>query len=218
MIQDARIAPISVLLVEDDDFLRAATADALKRYRINVVGAVSTSAEAIELAKKIKLDVAVLDINLGGGPTGIDLAYGLRKINDRVGLVFLTAYSDPRFAGTKGLELPEHSAYIVKKNISKIEVVAEAITAAYKHARDIRLPLTTIKQQKAEDLTDLQVELMRMIHIGMSNSQIASNRKTTVKSTETAISRLAKKLDINASSETSQRVRIAQYYADMRNR
>jgi len=211
----ARISPMSVLLVEDDDFLRAALEEALKRYRVNIVGNASSSAEAMEIARKTKPDVVLLDVDLGGGPTGIDLAHGLRKLNPKIGLVFLTSYSDVRFAGIHEPDFPENAAYIVKKNISNIELIIQAIRDVDRHSAKNRTPISTIDQRQLAGFTDLQIELMHMIYIGMSNSQIAKTRKTTLKSTETAIARLAKKLDIPASSDTSQRVIIAKRYSDM---
>ena len=203
------------MLVEDDDFLRAATSEALKRYRINIVGTASTAPDAISVAKKNNPDVAILDINLGGGPTGIDIAHGLRKSNEKIGLIFLTSYSDVRFAGIRTPDFPDNVAYILKKNISDVKLLVEAIKDVDSHSKHRRNGLVAIDQRSTEELTNLQVDLMQMIHAGMSNSQIAINRGTTVKSTETAIARLAKKLDITTSSSTSQRVLIAKRYSDM---
>jgi len=213
--QHAMISPMSILLVEDDDFLRVAIEEALKRYRVNIIGTASSSSEAMQIARTLKPDVALLDIDLGGGPTGLDLAHGLRKLNPKIGLVFLTSYSDVRFAGIRQPDFPENSAYIVKKNISNIELIIQAIRDVDNHSAKNRVPLSAIDQRNLAGFTDLQVELMHMIHKGMSNSQIAKVRRTTLKSTETAIARLAKKLDIPATSETSQRVVIARKYADM---
>jgi len=63
-----------------------------------------------------------------------------------------------------------------------------------------------------EPFTDLQMELMRLISSGMSNVAIAAARFTTVKSTENAISRLAKKLGIPTDDKSNQRVLIAKYF------
>jgi DNA-binding CsgD family transcriptional regulator len=57
--------------------------------------------------------------------------------------------------------------------------------------------------------------MMHMIHLGLSNSQIAKIRGTTIKSAENSIARLAKKLKIPNSSEVSQRVLIARKFSDL---
>jgi DNA-binding NarL/FixJ family response regulator len=53
---------------------------------------------------------------------------------------------------------------------------------------------------------------MRLISLGKSNSAIAALKFTTVKSTENAISRLAKKLKIPSDDANNQRVLIAREF------
>ena len=211
----AIVNPVSVLLVEDEDFLRTAMEQALKRHRINIVGTASSSTEAMQIARETKIDVAVLDVNLGGGPNGIDLAHGLRKINSNIGLVFVTSYSDVRFAGIRSPEFPENAAYIVKKNIANIELIVQIIQAVSNKSVKEKVLKLDFDQRTTAAFTDLQVEMMHMIHLGLSNSQIAKVRGTTIKSAENSIARLAKKLDIPNTSEVSQRVLIARKFSDL---
>lgn len=211
----AIVNPVFVLLVEDEDFLRTAMEQALKRHRINIVGTASSSTEAMQIARETKIDVAVLDVNLGGGPNGIDLAHGLRKINPNIGLVFVTSYSDVRFAGIRSPEFPENAAYIVKKNIANIELIVQIIQAVSSKSAKERIIKLDFDQRSRAPFTDLQVDMMHMIHLGLSNSQIAKIRGTTIKSAENSIARLAKKLKIPNSSEVSQRVLIARKFSDL---
>ena len=69
-----------------------------------------------------------------------------------------------------------------------------------------------ISKMRKLQLTDLQIELMRLIALGLSNAAIAEARFTTVKSTENAISRLAKKLSLEKTDKNNQRVLIAQRF------
>jgi CheY-like chemotaxis protein len=82
-------APLTVLLVEDDAEAAAALTEALDAAGHRVVGPFH-SAEAAEAATALHpIDVALLDINLSGEATGIDLA---RRLKARWGIpvVFLS--------------------------------------------------------------------------------------------------------------------------------
>ena len=62
------------MVVEDDDFTRSTVVSALQIQGIDVVGQSSAVAPAMMLFKELKPDAVVLDLDLGAGPNGIDLA------------------------------------------------------------------------------------------------------------------------------------------------
>lgn len=211
-----RTRPINILVVEDDHYLRAITAETLIKNRFNVVGSSANARQAMALAKNIKIDIAILDIDLGGGPTGIDLAHALANLHHNLGFIFLTSYKDPRFAALDIPDVPLRSAYLVKQSLNDVKILIETIN-------DVHQKLISNKfwqvggftdQREKRNFTNVQIELMQFVAEGLSNSQIALQKSISIKSVETAISRLAKKLDIPNTYENSQRVIIARkYYA-----
>jgi DNA-binding NarL/FixJ family response regulator len=62
------------------------------------------------------------------------------------------------------------------------------------------------------DLSDKQIEMMRLVASGLSNSEIAKRQWITEAAVEKAISRLCKKLEIVVSKEQNLRVLIAGAY------
>ena len=68
------------MLIEDDPFIRTALSAGLSAYGITTEGAFSGAQPAVDLLKERDIDVAILDLDLGPGPTGIDIAYSLRRI------------------------------------------------------------------------------------------------------------------------------------------
>ncbi|MCF8554500.1 MAG: response regulator, partial [Candidatus Nanopelagicales bacterium] len=84
-----------LLVVEDDAFTRTSIVGALSSSGIEVTDAVGTSAEAVNSFEINKPNVVLLDLDLGYGPTGLDLARAFRIRNPNIGLVMLTTYSDP---------------------------------------------------------------------------------------------------------------------------
>jgi len=81
--------PLHLLLVEDNDDLRAALCDALVAQGHHVVAL--DCAEAVpEAAQQTQLDLAILDLNLPG-EDGLSLAARLRRTQPCIGLIMLTA-------------------------------------------------------------------------------------------------------------------------------
>jgi CheY-like chemotaxis protein len=87
------------LIVDDNaDFLAAACA-LLSRRGISVVGLASSAAEAVRQADKLRPDVALVDIDLGG-ESGFDVA---RLLSDTPGIeslpvVLISTYAEKDFA------------------------------------------------------------------------------------------------------------------------
>ena len=90
----------TVVVVENDDFLRSLIADSLEKAGFNVATA-ANGLDAKRMIFSIDPDVLILDIDLGHGPTGLDIAAQISMTVPEVGIVFLTDLPDPRFAREK---------------------------------------------------------------------------------------------------------------------
>lgn len=119
--------PYTVLLVEDDEFTRQTIKQALITKGVKVAFDVNNVKEAIEWARVNHPDVAVLDYNLGAGPNGIDLANSLRKSLPEIGIVLLTAFLDPAHLREKISLLPKGSRYLIKHDVTIIDMLIEEI-------------------------------------------------------------------------------------------
>lgn len=147
-----------------------------------------------------------MDLHLGSGPTGFDVALELRRQNPTVGIVFLTSFQDPRLLNPKLGDLPEGSVYLVKGEIKEIAVLDGAVASAI--AKLERLPSPGMVQL----LSDTQIETLRLVAKGLSNGEIAKQRFITEKSVEITISRIAKALGNTNEPTKNQRLHIAKVY------
>lgn len=197
---------ITTLLVEDDDFTRVTVEAALRHEGIDVVAAVPGAEAAMAYAKENALQAAVLDLDLGVGPTGIDVAAGLRRINPTIGIVILTSFSDPRLLTSSVKQPPPGSTYVVKQALTDVRFLREAVQGAVMMADAAGAPGINL------DLTDAQVETLRLLAYGLSNAEIARVRVVTEKSVEQAISRAAKRLGVDTQDGVNQRVALAREY------
>lgn len=200
--------PTTALVIEDDDLMRVSLVAALASADITVIASAKTSAEAIDLAQTHFPQVALVDLHLGRGPTGVDVAHELRKNDPRIGLVFLTSFEDPRLIA-ENRPLPQGSQYLLKKDVGSIDEIVGAIAASLegKNRRiSTELP-STISQ-----LSDVQLETLRLVAQGLSNTEIARRRQVTEKSIEASITRLLKSLNIPKDEGSNQRVHLARLY------
>jgi DNA-binding NarL/FixJ family response regulator len=202
-----------VLVVEDDDFTRASIVAAISSVNTKVVAAANSSASALREFNTLQPDVMLIDLDLGSGPTGVDLAVACRRKKSELGIVFLTSYSDPRLLRTNLPNFPDGSKYLVKSQVSDIAIVVEEIKASIDSARKA---LATSKKMSPSwewlELTDIQIETLRLVAEGYTNSEIARMRSITERGVEQAISKIAKALEIESATTQNQRVHIARTF------
>ena len=197
---------IRVLVVEDESFTRLTVVGALRHSGVDVVAECETSREALDGFRSHAPDVCLIDLDLGVGPTGIDVASAFRRINPSVGIVLLTSYQDPRLLSPGLGELPEGTRYVVKQALADTDMLVAAIESAQEN------PCVEVTEAIGTSLTDTQIEILRLVASGLSNTEIARVRVVDEKTVEQAIARTSKKLDIEATSATNRRVALARAY------
>lgn len=209
-----RIAAAGTLVVDDDPFARAMLASALTSLGWGPVCQAASVAEGLWMARHRAPQVAVLDLDLGEGPTGIDLALGLRRAFPSIGLVIISTYEEPRLMGLNQPTLPAGSIYLVKRTVTDTEVLGRAVQLA----TEVATGSSSVQGQPGgpsiaeAGLSGHQIEVMRLVAAGHSNAEIARMRVMSVSGVEKVIARLIRQLDIPGGKESSQRVLIAQAY------
>jgi len=198
---------LRVLLVEDNDFTRSTVAASLRAEECVVAAAVSSAKDAIDAAAEQDIDCAVIDLHLGPGPSGIDLAHGLRKHDPDLGIVLLTSYQDPRLLSGHQRPLPAGAVYAVKDEVRSTAQLREKVDMAVGE-----IPRPVGAGVSRVPLTDTQTELLRMVADGLTNAEIARRRTVTERSVETALARILRKLDIEPGVNENSRVLLMQAY------
>jgi len=198
----------SVLLIDDDLFTRTALSTALSSRGINVVASTDTAAVALEHLKNLNPDVAIVDLDLGPGPSGIDICHALRSQKPNLGLILLTSYTDPRIHDPSNSQLPKGCRFISKSELSDFKILIEEIIIA----RNKPLSPTKLRTVNDHKLTDIQLEVLISVAQGLSSSEIAANRGVSVKAIEAIISKTHAALGISKSKSTNLRVQLARTY------
>lgn len=200
---------LRVLVLEDDPFTRLSIVAALRHFGFDVVAEEAEPGKAIERALAVKPEVAMLDLHLGNGATGLDVAKELRRVNPRIGIVMLTSFEDPRLLGPSLPAVPKGTVYLTKKSVQNLTLLKAAVNDAAAAANDNTEPEHVSAFGR---LSDVQIETLRLVAEGLSNSEIAKRRFVKEKSVELTISRVAKSLGIVNSNSVNQRVHIARVY------
>lgn len=202
---------VRLILVEDDAFTRATLGDALAHQGFDVRARVATAADALGAQKDFDPQVAVLDLDLGIGPTGIDVAIALRGRNPKIGIVFLTTYKDPRLIESNLPNLPEGAIYLNKMEMNSTSTIAIQISLAMlKPLAKRSFPWTRNGPLSAMSTT--QIEIMKEISEGISTAEIARTRGVSEQAIDKSISRISKHLGIPKTADTNQRVQIVRAY------
>jgi DNA-binding NarL/FixJ family response regulator len=200
---------MKAMVLEDDLLTRISVVVALQRYGYQIVVNESTASQALLRAKSTQPDVAVLDLHLGAGATGLDVAQVLRKMNPQIGIVLLTAVDDPRLLSPALPEVPSGIIYLKKQSMSDLGPLKSALSQCRDfHAGSTRIPFNST----IGSLTEVQVDTLRLVAQGLSNSEIAVRRSVNEKSIEKAIARVAKALRIHPDSKSNQRVHLARVF------
>lgn len=200
-----------VVVVENESLLRDLLAQNLEAHGFAVSTAANV-ADAKRIFDAVDPDAIVVDIELGPGPNGFDFAEFVNRTAPDVGVVFLTNIPDPRFVGRDRKDVAANSAYLRKSQLVNTQDLIDALEAVlkdrvsvkYRHDLDSTRPLAKLSRK--------QLGVLALVAQGLSNSQIAELRGTTVRAVEGMVSRVFEALDINPSADGNARVEAARTF------
>jgi DNA-binding NarL/FixJ family response regulator len=204
----------SVVVVEDEDFLRSLIADSLERAGFEVTSA-ANAADAKRALKSVDPDAVVLDIDLGRGPTGFDIADQIRKESKEIAIVFLTGLPDPRFAGREMKSVGKNEAYLSKHLLSDSKIIVDALNAVLLESGIEEFRHHELEERAMAALSNTQIQVLQLLAEGKTNQQIADARGRSLAATESSITRTLEALNIPVNSDVNVRVTAARRYLEV---
>lgn len=203
----------SVLVVEDDSFLRDLLAIALERNGF-VVETAASAADAKRVFSRGDHDAVMLDVSLGPGLNGFDLAQILRSQSPNVAVVFLTDLPDSRFAGKEPGELLPGIVYLRKSSLNDTQSLVVALDSALRGT-----DIDEYRQDQKPDrplgkLTRKQLAVLGLAARGLTNAQIAAERGVSIKAVEDTIARASQTLAIGSLEGVNVRVTAVRRYLE----
>jgi DNA-binding NarL/FixJ family response regulator len=179
------------------------------RSGVQVVGEAYDGREGVELVKRLKPDIAIVDITMPG-LNGLDATRAIAKLSPRTKTILLTMHKENPYV-TEALDAGVH-AYVIKSQtagdllraIDEVSAnrvylspsIASLVVNAYRHKDGVDTVPLTLRER----------EVLQLIAEGQKTKQIAARLGISVKTAESHRTRIMKKLDVH---DTANLVRYA---------
>ena len=195
-----------VLIVEDEPLIAEDIAGCLEAVDFEVAGMADSVSKALDLLSSQTCDVVLLDINLGDGPDGVDLAHEIRKQWD-IPFVFLTSHADRATIARVKETLP--SGYLLKPFDENDLLTTLEIALANHLGRRSHQDLPSLDQlnnKLPNPLSARELEIIALIRSGNTNQQVADAVFLSVNTVKSHLLHIYEKLDVKNRTELMFRI------------
>lgn len=198
-----------ILIADDHPIVRRGLRQILEENRtVLSVEEAGTGQEAIEIVKKRRFDVVLLDISMPG-MSGLEALSEIKKLNPGLPVLILSIYPEEDYA-VRALKAGA-SGYLTKKSAPD-----ELITAIKKLCRGERYISPSLAEFLAthlteenerplhESLSNREYQVMRLITSGKSLKEAAAEMSLSPKTISTFRTRVLQKLNLKSNAELIQ--------------
>lgn len=201
------MSSITVLLAEDHLIVREGLKKLLEVERdIEVVGEAANGREAVELTRKLRPAVVIMDIAMPQ-LNGLEATRQIRKAVPTAKVLILSAHSDDAYVesvtalGAVGYLIKQTSAHFLSKAIRAVHqgktFFSPSIARRLQHQHQTTIDLQGHAKTKNITLTSREREVLQLIAEGSANKQVAAALGISIKTVEKHRDHVMQKLDIH---------------------
>jgi DNA-binding NarL/FixJ family response regulator len=197
---------VRILIADDHPIFRAGLKEILgKEKEVELIGEAGSGHKAMELARKQRWDVVLLDLTMPG-KDGVETLQELRRERPKLPVLVLSAHPEDQLAlrllkaGAAGYltkdKAPEVLFAAVKKVLRGEKYISDAL--AEKVTLDV---VSGAPQSLHEALSHREYQVMRMIAAGKTIKEIAQELYLSVRTVSTYRARVLEKMNMKTNAE-----------------
>lgn len=194
---------IKLLIADDHSIVREGLKQLLELdENLVVVAEASDGAEAIEKIDSHKPDILLLDINMPN-MNGLDALKTIREQNMEVKVLILTIHNEIEYLmraveiGCDGYVLKDSDSNLLKKAIYTIYDGEKFVQPSLTPALNAGMASRAISDDKLNELTRREIEVLKLIAEGLFNKEIAAKLNISERTVKNHVSNIFKKIDVS---------------------
>ncbi|HEY7559691.1 MAG TPA: response regulator transcription factor [Candidatus Binatia bacterium] len=195
-----------VLIADDHPIFRAGLKEALAKERdIEFVGEADNGQIALELARRRRWDVVLLDITMPG-KGGLEVLQELRRERPKLPVLILSAHPEDQLAlrllkaGAAGYVTKDKAPEVLLQAVRKVLRGEKYVSEALAEKALLNLVSETGKPLH-ETLSDREYQVMRLIASGKTVKEIGKELFLSVRTVSTYRSRVLEKMRMKTNAE-----------------
>jgi two-component system response regulator NreC len=199
------VEPITIVLADDHAVVRSGLRMVLEREgTFEVVSEAGDAESALRTVLGHKPAILVLDLNMPGQLTSFDAIPRVQEVSPDTRVVVLTMQEDPEFArralraGAAGYVLKEAAD---DELVDAIRRVADGATYLNPRLGAVLAAAPPEPSGPPDDLTEREVEVLRLIALGHTNTEIAHELHLSVRTVESHRAHIQQKLGRSTRAE-----------------
>jgi DNA-binding NarL/FixJ family response regulator len=208
-----RPAAVRVVIADDDFLVREGVVSLLQRNGYEVVGEAGDGEQLLELVRRKRPDLAIVDIRMP--PThsteGLDAARTIRAELPDVAILVLSAYVDVNHAMDL-LESGRRMGYLLKRRVTAMDEFIDTLERIVKGGSviDPSLIVELVGARRTDDpleeLTQREREVLALMAEGRSNGGIARRLWVSERTVEKHVQSILAKLGLPDTTDDHRRV------------